>query len=139
MKAIVCTKYGPPDVLQLKEVVKPVPKNNEVLIKICATTVTSSDVRIRSFTYPTWFRFPGRLMFGFRRPRKTIPGDEYAGIVESVGRDVMTFKEGDQVFGMSTSFGLGGSNAEYICVSEDKGLALKPSNVTYEEAFGEKK
>ena len=134
MKAIVCTKYGPPDVLQLKEVVKPVPKNNEVLIKVYATTVTSSDVRIRSFTYPTWFRLPGRLMFGFRRPRKTIPGDEYAGIVESVGRDVMTFKEGDQVFGMSTSFGLGGSNAEYICVSEDKGLALKPSNVTYEEA-----
>jgi NADPH:quinone reductase-like Zn-dependent oxidoreductase len=133
MKAIVCTKYGPPEVLQLKEVAKPIPKDNEVLIRIYATTVTSSDVRIRSFTYPPWFWLLGRLMFGLRKPRKTIPGDEFAGIVESVGKDVKLFKEGDQVFGMSTSFGLGGGNAEYKCAAEDKGLALKPSNMTYEE------
>ncbi len=134
MKAVVCTKYGPPDVLQIKEVENPVPKINEVLLKIYATTVTSSDVRIRSFTYPTWFWFLGRIMFGYSRPRKTIPGDEFAGIVESVGKDVKLFREGDRVFGMSTSFGLGGGNAEYICVPEDKGLAIKPSNTTYEEA-----
>ncbi len=134
MKAVICTKYGSPDVLQLREVEKPTPKDNEVLIKICATTVTSSDVRIRSFTYPPWFWLFGRLMFGFRKPRRTIPGDEFAGMVESVGKDVKLFKEGDQVFGMGTSFGLGGGNAEYKCVPEDKGLALKPSNVTYEEA-----
>lgn len=73
-------------------------------------------------------------MFGFSRPRKPIPGDEFAGIVESVGKDVKLFKENDQVFGMGTSFGLGGGNAEYICVQEDKGLALKTSNATYEEA-----
>jgi NADPH:quinone reductase-like Zn-dependent oxidoreductase len=134
MKAIVCTKYGPPDVLQLQEVAKPIPRENEVLVKVYATTVTSSDVRIRSFTYPPWFWLLGRLMFGFRKPRKTIPGDEFAGIVESVGKDVKLFNEGDQVFGMGTSFGLGGGNAEYKCVPEDKGLALKPSNTTYEEA-----
>ena len=134
MKAIVCTKYGPPEVLQLQEVEKPIAKDNEVMIRIYTTTVTSSDVRIRSFTYPPGFWLLGRLMFGFRKPRKTIPGDEFAGMVESVGKDVKLFKEGDQVFGMSTSFGLGGGNAEYKCAAEDKGLALKPSNATYEEA-----
>ena len=76
MKAIVCTKYGPPDVLQLKEVDKPTPKDNEVLIRIYASTVTSGDVRIRSFTFAPWFRLPGRIMFGLRKPRKKIPGDE---------------------------------------------------------------
>jgi NADPH:quinone reductase-like Zn-dependent oxidoreductase len=134
LKAIVCTKYGLPDVLQLKEVEKPAPKDNEVLVKIHATTVTSSDVRIRSFTYPPKFWLLGRIIFGIRKPRKTIPGDELAGIVESVGKNVKMFKKGDQVFGMGTSFGLGGSNAEYKCVPEEKGLALKPSKMTYEEA-----
>ncbi|UCB42417.1 MAG: NAD(P)-dependent alcohol dehydrogenase [Dehalococcoidales bacterium] len=134
MKAVVCTKYGPPEVLQLKEVEKPVPRDNEVLIKVHATTVTSSDVRIRSFTYPRWFWLPGRIMFGFSKPRKTIPGDELAGEIESLGKDVKLFKEGDQVFGLSTSLGLGGGNAEYKCLPEDKGLAIKPVNMTYEEA-----
>jgi len=134
MKAVVCTKYGPPEVLQLKEVGKPVPKDNEVLIRVHATTVTSSDVRIRSFTYPRWFWLPGRIMFGFSKPRKTIPGDELAGEIESVGKDVKLFKEGDQVFGMSTSFGLGGGNSEYKCMPEERGLAIKPTNMTYEEA-----
>ena len=108
MKAIVCTKYGPPDVLQLKEVEKPTPKDNEVLIRIHASTVTSGDVRIRSFTFSRWFRLLGRIMFGFRRPRKTIPGNELAGEIESIGKDVTLLKKGDQVFGViweGVSFG----------------------------------
>ena len=134
MKAVICTKYGPPEVLQLKEVPKPIPKDNEVLIKIYATTVTSGDVRIRRFTYPTWFWLPGRMMFGLRKPRKTIPGDELAGEIESIGRYVTLFKKGDQVFGLNCSFGFGGANAEYKCLPEDIGIAVKPANASYEEA-----
>lgn len=85
MKAIVCTRYGPPEVLQLKEVEKPTPKANELLIRIHATTVTFGDVRIRSFTWPLWFRLPGRVMYGLTKPRKDIPGNELAGTVEVVG------------------------------------------------------
>jgi NADPH:quinone reductase-like Zn-dependent oxidoreductase len=134
MKAIVCTKYGSPEVLQFKEVAKPIPKDNEVLVKVYATTVTAGDVRIRSFTYPPWFWLLGRIMFGFIKPRKTVPGDEMAGEIESVGKDVKLFKKGDQVFGLNCSFGLGGGNAEYKCLPEERGLAIKPSNMTYEEA-----
>jgi NADPH:quinone reductase-like Zn-dependent oxidoreductase len=134
MKAIVCTKYGPPDVLQLKEVAKPTPKNNEVLVKVYASTVTSGDVRIRSFTYAPWFWLLGRIMFGLVRPRKTIPGDEFAGEIESVGKDVTRFQKGDQVFGITSEFGFGGTNAEYKCLPEDGMVALKPVNMTYDEA-----
>ena len=134
MNAIVCTKYGPPDVLQLREVEKPTPKDNEVLVKVYATTVTSGDVRIRSFTYAPWFWLFGRIMFGLVRPRKNIPGDELAGEIESVGKDVTLFKKGDRVFGITSEFGFGGTNAEYKCLPEDGMVVIKPVNMTYDEA-----
>jgi NADPH:quinone reductase-like Zn-dependent oxidoreductase len=132
MKAIVCTKYGPPDVLQLKEVEKPTPKEDEVLIKIYATTVSSGDVIDRSGTVSPWAWLPTRIIFGFRKPKRTIPGAELAGEIEAVGKDVTLFRKGDQVFG-NTGFG-SGAYAEYKCLPEDGVLAMKPANMTYEEA-----
>jgi NADPH:quinone reductase-like Zn-dependent oxidoreductase len=134
MKAIVATKYGPPDVLQLKEVEKPTPKDNEVLIKVFASTVTSGDCRVRSFTWAPWFWLPGRIMYGLRKPRKKIPGNELAGEIEAVGKDVTLFKKDDQVFGLTKGVLFGSTNAEYKCMAEDGALALKPANMTYEEA-----
>ena len=133
MKAIVCTKYGPPDVLRLKEVGKPVPKDNEVLIKVHASTVTAGDVWIRSSTYAPWFWIFGRIMYGLTKPRRTIPGNELSGEIEAVGRDITRFKVGDQVYGIIWKTSFGGANAEYKCLPED-GVAIKPANMTYEEA-----
>ena len=133
MKAIVATRYGPPEVLQLKEVDKPTPAPNEVLIKVHATTVTAGDVRIRSSTYARWFWLPARVMFGLTRPRQPVPGNELAGEVESVGRDVTSFSKGDQVFGIFWWISFGGTYAQYRCLPVDS-VAIKPANMTYEEA-----
>ncbi len=132
MRAIVCTKYGPPDVLQLQEVKKPVPKDNEVLVKIHATTVHIGDLRLRGFSVPPVFRLAFRLSVGFRGPRKKILGSELAGEIEAVGKDVKRFKAGDQVFG-DAGGGLG-TYAEYLCLPEKATLAIKPAGISYEEA-----
>jgi NADPH:quinone reductase-like Zn-dependent oxidoreductase len=133
MKAIVCTKYGSPDVLQLREVDKPAPKNNEVLIKIFATAVTASDCIIRGFKVPVPFRLPMMLAIGFTKPRQPILGIVFAGEVESAGKDVSSYKKGDQVFGWDLFPGFG-AYAEYKCMSENEMLAIKPANVNYEGA-----
>ena len=131
MKAVVWTEYGSPDGLQLKEVEKPTPKDNEVLIRVRATTVTAGDVILRKL-HPLLF-LPLQL-FGMRR--KKIPGHEFAGVIESAGKAVKRYKEGDQVFGTTTGLSVG-ANAEYICLPEEwrSGvLAIKPANMAYEEA-----
>ncbi len=132
MKAIIWTKYGPPEVLQLKEVEKPVPRDNEVLIKVFAATVTPGDCEIRRFEIHILFWLPLRLYFGIRKPRIPILGMEVAGEIESVGKDVSGFKIGDQVFG-GTGFQFG-AYAEYVCIRDSGLLTLKPKGISYEEA-----
>lgn len=136
MKAIVWTAYGPPEVLQLREVEKPVPGDKEVLIKIHATTVTAGDVETRQLALPLWIRLPMRFYVGLTKPKRmTILGQELAGKIEAVGQGVTHFRPGDQVFAV-TGFGLGGY-AEYIClpeVSEDGVVAAKPANMSFAEA-----
>ena len=132
MKAFVYERYGPPEVLQLKEVGKPVPKDDEVLIKIHATTVTSGDWRVRSLNVPVGFRIISRLIFGITKPRQPILGTELAGEIESVGNGVSKFKVGDPVFAFSGA--RMGCHAAYKCMPENGPVALKPPNLTYGEA-----
>ena len=138
MKAVVCTKYGPPEVLELREVQKPVPRDNEVLIKVHATTCHIGDVRIRSFNVPFWQMIPFRLFLGLCKPRRSILGMELAGEVEEAGKKVNRFRKGDQVIA-SAGF-VFGAYAEYICLPEDAArikdglIAAKPANMNYNEA-----
>lgn len=134
MKAIVCSKYGPPEVLKLKEVIKPKPKNNEALIKVYASTVNTGDCRIIRFDFAKWFWLPGRIIFGLTKPRKNIPGWELSGEIESVGKDVKRFKKGDKVFGYNKGISFGGTNAEYKCLSEDRLVSIGLTKMSYEEA-----
>jgi NADPH:quinone reductase-like Zn-dependent oxidoreductase len=132
MKAIVCTRYGPPDVLRLTEVAKPTPRDNEVLVKIHATTVTSSDCIVRGFKLPISMWIPGRIALGLRGPRKPILGVELAGEIEAIGKRVGRFRVGERVFAFTGRGGFGGY-AEYTCLPEDGLVALMPAGVTYEE------
>jgi NADPH:quinone reductase-like Zn-dependent oxidoreductase len=127
MKAIICTKYGSPDVLQLKEVLKPIPKNNEVLIKIHASSVTRADTMMRRGT-----PFYGRLFIGLSKPKNPITGTGFAGIIEETGSEVKGSQKGDSVFG-ETGMGFS-TNAEYVCAPQDGLLAPKPENISFEEA-----
>ncbi len=127
MKAVVIREYGPPEVLKLTEIAKPIPKEDEIRIKVYATSVSSGDVHLRKAD--PWVV---RLFFGLTRPKKTILGFVLAGEIETVGKDIRHFKVGDKVFG---SAGMGfGAYAEFICISEKEVLAIKPENITYEEA-----
>jgi NADPH:quinone reductase-like Zn-dependent oxidoreductase len=136
MRAMICTKYGPPEVLQLKDVAKPRPKDDEVLIKIHAAAVTMSDIYIRGCQVPLRMQIPMRLMMGLIKPRNPVLGEVLAGEIESVGKAVKRFKPGDAVYGL-TGFKLG-AYAEYTCMRETDSkrgcLALKPANISYEEA-----
>lgn len=132
MKAIVYERYGSPDVLKVKEVEKSSPRDNEVLMKTHATTGTSGGRRMRSLNVPVGCGFISRLVFGVSRPRQPILGTEIAGEIESVGKVVSKFKVGDQVFALSDT-GMG-CHAEYKCIPEDGAVALKPPNLTYDEA-----
>jgi NADPH:quinone reductase-like Zn-dependent oxidoreductase len=138
MKAVICTKYGPPEVLQFKEIEKPFPEDNEVLIKVIATTVHIGDTKIRRLepglgpVTDFFFKPLMRMIVGFKGPRKKILGMELAGDIEAVGKNVTLFKIGDPVFA-STEFRFG-AHAQYCCVPEDGMLAIKPTNMSYEEA-----
>jgi NADPH:quinone reductase-like Zn-dependent oxidoreductase len=132
MKVAVYRKYGSPDVLKMEEMAKPIPKDNEVLIKIHATTVTSGDCRVRSLNMPIGFWFISRLVFGFSQPKQPILGTELAGEIVAVGKNVSKFQVGDQIFAFSDNDM--GCYAEYKCLPEDGSIALKPANLTYEQA-----
>ncbi len=132
MKAIECTKYGPPEVLQLKEVEKPTPRENEICIKVYAAAVTASDCIVRGFNVPGKFRIPMGLALGFNKPRQPILGMVLAGEIESKGKNVTGFTNGSQVYAFNIR--RFGAYAEYICLPENEVIAVKPSTLTYEEA-----
>ncbi|MEX0968327.1 MAG: NAD(P)-dependent alcohol dehydrogenase [Bacteroidia bacterium] len=132
MRAVVFKRFGNPDVLQLAEIEKPVPKSNEVLVKIHATSVTAEDPKMRSFNHPPLLKLPVGLMFGFRKPKIPVLGMEFSGTVETAGNKVKMYKPGDQVFGYTgLSFG---AYAEYKCLPENGMLYFKPENLSFEES-----
>jgi NADPH:quinone reductase-like Zn-dependent oxidoreductase len=133
MKAIVASKFGGPEVLQLKEVEKPAPKENEILVKVRATTISAGDIRMRSLDVPPAFWLPARITLGFTKPKHPIYGMELAGEVEAIGKGVTRFKVGDEVFASTLAQNFG-AHAEYKCLSEDGLVLPKPRNMSYEEA-----
>jgi NADPH:quinone reductase-like Zn-dependent oxidoreductase len=132
MKAIICKKYGPPEVLQIEEVPKPIPKDSQIVVKIVATTVNSGDVRVRALRVEGFMKIVMRLVLGFSKPRKPVLGTVFAGIVESAGNKVTHFKIGDRVFG-ATGFKFG-TYAEYIAVDEKSAVVMMPHNASFDEA-----
>ena len=135
MKAVVYTRYGPPEVLRLADVPKPAPRDREVLVRVHATTVTIGDTIMRSLNLPIhgWQKLMGRLILGWRKPRRHILGMELAGEIEAIGRKVTRFKTGDPVFASTFAVNFGG-HAEYKCLPENGVIAIKPDNLTYEQA-----
>lgn len=131
MKAIVCTKYGPPEVLEVKETPKPTPKDKEVRIRVKATSVTVADARVRGFNVPSSYWVPARLALGITKPRNSVLGVEMSGIIEAAGSNVRKFKIGDEVYATTIQFG---GYAEYVCFSEKAAIAIKPKNISFEEA-----
>ncbi len=132
MKAILCEKYGSPEVLHIQEVPKPIPKDNEILVNIIATTVNSGDVRVRALRVEGFMKIVMRLVLGFSKPRKPILGTTFSGVVEGIGTEVSHFKIGDHVFG-ATGFKFG-TYAEYIAVAEESAVVLMPQNASFDEA-----
>src|SRR5690554_1926302 len=132
MKAVICTGYGSPEVLQIREVPTPTPKENEILVRIMATAVNSGDVRVRSLDVKGFMKVLMRMVLGFSKPRKPILGTVFSGVVETAGKNVSTFKVGDKVFGM-TGFKFG-TYAEYIAINQKSNVIEMPNNATFEEA-----
>jgi len=132
MKAVICTKYGSPDVLQIKEVEKPIIKNNQLLIKIVSTAVNSGDVRVRCLDVSGFLKIVMRLVIGISKPRKPVLGTVFSGVVEAVGKKVSKFKVGDKVFGM-TGFNFG-TYAEYTAINQNSNVLEMPRNATFDDA-----
>lgn len=130
MLAVTCRRYGPPEILKIEELARPTPKDDEVLIRVSASSVTSGDVRMRAFTGAGIFWLPMRLLFGVLRPRNPVTGMEYAGTIAAVGQGATAFRVGDAVFGMK----LGGANVEFLAVREVSAIVAKPDGLTFEEA-----
>jgi NADPH:quinone reductase and related Zn-dependent oxidoreductases len=132
MKAIVCTKYGLPEVLKIVNLDKPIPKDNEILIKSYATTVTVADCRVRGFDVPASFWLPAKFAIGFSKPRQSILGSELSGVIEGVGKNVTKYKIGDEIFAF-TDHKLG-AYAEFICLNENQSIDIKPQNLSFEQS-----
>jgi NADPH:quinone reductase-like Zn-dependent oxidoreductase len=131
MKAITSRQYGSPSVIKIEDIDKPVPKENEILVKVSSAAVTSGDARIRGLKVPFGFKFITRLVFGFKKPKQPVLGVVFSGIIESIGKDVKEFDIGDEVFGASNKFG---SHAEYLAVPESGAVTIKPVNISFDEA-----